>query len=90
MENLPRILIGLANFHTCLQELGLDILPGIKIHVGGTNGKGSTVNYLAAALMTNYKVATFQTPELFERNDIIQINKIPMGSSFVFGAVQPL
>ncbi|MDD3027002.1 MAG: Mur ligase family protein [Erysipelotrichaceae bacterium] len=75
MKNLPRISIGLDNFRACLLELGLDALEGVKIHVGGTNGKGSTVNFLCEALMTNYKVATFQTPELFERNDIIQIDK---------------
>lgn len=75
MDNLPRISIGLDNFQACLQELDLADLPGFKIHVGGTNGKGSTVNYLTDVLMTNYQVATFQTPELFDRNDIIQINK---------------
>ncbi len=78
MENLPRISIGLDNFKSCLKELELDCLPGFKIHVGGTNGKGSTVNYLCEILMTNYKVATFQTPELFERSDIIQVDKLPI------------
>ncbi len=78
MENLPKISVGLDNFRACLAELGmLDWQPKL-IHVGGTNGKGSTVNYLTTILEQEYQVGTFQTPELISRNDIIQINHQPI------------
>lgn len=45
------------------------------IHVAGTDGKGSTVSYLAAVLMKRgYKVGTFTSPHLEIYNDRIRIN----------------
>lgn len=45
------------------------------IHVAGTNGKGSTVNYLKTTYeLAGYKVATFVSPSLHMRNDIIKVN----------------
>lgn len=47
------------------------------IHFAGTNGKGSTVNYLKDILMVNgYKVATFTSPHLISHFDRIRINDI--------------
>ncbi|WP_249028740.1 bifunctional folylpolyglutamate synthase/dihydrofolate synthase [Tannockella kyphosi] len=45
------------------------------IHVAGTNGKGSTVHYLKTVYCkSGYRVATFVSPALHLRNDIIKIN----------------
>lgn len=45
------------------------------LHVGGTNGKGSTVNYLRNILqMADYKVGTFTSPHLVSHLDRIRIN----------------
>lgn len=45
------------------------------IHVGGTNGKGSTSTYLAFALeAAGYKVGLFTSPHLERYNESIQIN----------------
>lgn len=45
------------------------------VHIGGTNGKGSTVNYTKEVLKTaHYEVGTFTSPSLEKRLDIIQIN----------------
>ncbi|WP_406242350.1 bifunctional folylpolyglutamate synthase/dihydrofolate synthase [Tissierella carlieri] len=49
---------------------------GLKyIHVGGTNGKGSTSSYLAHALESGgYKVGLFTSPYIERFNERIQIN----------------
>ncbi len=45
------------------------------IHVGGTNGKGSTVNYLRSILQSaGYKVGSFTSPHLAVHLDRIRIN----------------
>ena len=45
------------------------------IHITGTNGKGSTLTYLATILKElNYKVGTFTSPHMVVHNDRIQIN----------------
>lgn len=45
------------------------------IHIGGTNGKGSTTNYIRSVLQKEgYKVATFTSPVLTTRLEIMRIN----------------
>ena len=49
------------------------------IHVTGTNGKGSTVNYLRSLLnQAGYKVGTFTSPYLISYHDRICIDKLPI------------
>ena len=49
------------------------------IHVAGTNGKGSTVNYIRSILeQAGYRVGTFTSPHLTTHNDRIRINNIPI------------
>lgn len=58
-----------------LQEVGNPHLKLKVIHIAGTNGKGSTTNYVRAILQTaGYKVATFTSPHLVKHNDRIRIN----------------
>lgn len=46
-----------------------------KVHIAGTNGKGSTVNYLQQMLIsTNFKVGSFISPYIITFNERIQIN----------------
>lgn len=48
-----------------------------KIHIGGTNGKGSTVSFLANLLINhNYKVGTFTSPFITNFNERIRINNL--------------
>ena len=45
----------------------------------GTNGKGSTVNYLRSILNAHgYKVGTFTSPYLISHNDRIRVDDIPI------------
>ena len=47
------------------------------IHVAGTNGKGSTVNYIRALLMSQgYKVGTLNSPHYVKHQDRIRVNDI--------------
>ena len=49
-----------------------------SIHIAGTNGKGSTANYIAAIYQENgYKVGKFTSPWLFKVNEMITINNEP-------------
>ncbi len=47
------------------------------IHIAGTNGKGSTTNYLKDILIANgYKTGTFTSPHLIDHRDRIRINDV--------------
>lgn len=46
------------------------------IHVAGTNGKGSIVNFLKDVLKDSYTVGTFVSPHLITYRDRIKINDI--------------
>lgn len=49
------------------------------VHITGTNGKGSTANYLAGIYQENgYKVAKFTSPGLFSINEMICVNNQPI------------
>ncbi|MBR4461494.1 MAG: bifunctional folylpolyglutamate synthase/dihydrofolate synthase [Erysipelotrichaceae bacterium] len=50
-----------------------------QIHVAGTDGKGSTVSYLAALLRSQgYKVGTFTSPHYLTHLDRIRIDDVPI------------
>lgn len=54
------------------------------IHVCGTNGKGSTSNYMRNVLtLANYKVGFFTSPALNHRLDIIQVNGVSIDEKTV-------
>ncbi|HPY84723.1 MAG TPA: bifunctional tetrahydrofolate synthase/dihydrofolate synthase, partial [Ruminococcus flavefaciens] len=45
------------------------------VHVAGTNGKGSVVEYISDALiMSGYKTGQFTSPYILRYNDRIRIN----------------
>ena len=62
------------NFDTFLSKIKFSFnLPAI--HIAGTNGKGSTANYIASIYKeAGYKVGLYTSPALFEINEMIQIN----------------
>lgn len=48
-----------------------------SVHIAGTNGKGSTTNFLRSVLQTaGYRVGTFTSPHLEVHNDRIRINDV--------------
>lgn len=65
------------HFQSLLKEYKVPTDTLKFIHVTGTNGKGSTVNYLRAFLQfANYKVGTFTSPYIIRYHDRICINNI--------------
>lgn len=86
MEEIINRLIGK---HDCSNELinqtisYFQITPNYPIIlIGGTNGKGSTVNYITNILMySGYKVGTFTSPHIFRYNERITINQKPINDN---------
>ncbi len=66
---------ALTNFKNFMNDMVNPQLLLKCVHIGGTNGKGSTTNYLSSVLQTEgYKVASFTSPPLVSRLDIMRIN----------------
>lgn len=61
------------------------------IHIGGTNGKGSTSNMIASILQeAGYKVGLYNSPHLVDFTERIKINGINCDKKFVFDFIQKL
>lgn len=68
---------GFEHFKAAMAELGNPQYQLDCIHIAGTNGKGSTTNYLRSILQTaGYTVGTFTSPHLIVHNDRIRINDV--------------
>lgn len=66
------------NFDAFLHKNGFSFtLPAI--HITGTNGKGTTANYIAAIYQySGYKVGRFTSPALDKINEMITVNNNPV------------
>jgi len=61
------------------------------IHIGGTNGKGSTSNMLASVLQeSGYKIGLYNSPHLIDFTERIKINGENCDKEFVFHFIQKL
>ena len=66
---------ALDNFKRFMHDLCNPQILLKTIHIGGTNGKGSTTNYVRSVLQKEgYKVATFTSPVLVTRLEVMRIN----------------
>lgn len=64
---------------TTLNKCHISMKQKNMIHIAGTNGKGSTVNYLRCILNAHgYRVGTFTSPYLICHNDRIRIDDVPI------------
>lgn len=78
------IRLGLENISSLLSELGEPQKYINAIHVGGTNGKGSTAAFIYSILNAKgYKVGLFTLPHLFSIQERIQINNTPISKEFI-------
>jgi len=68
--------IELKAFKAFMESIGNPQHKLSCIHVGGTNGKGSTTNALRSVLQQNYTVGTFTSPYLQTHHDRIRVNDI--------------
>ena len=66
------------NFDSFLKKTKFSFtLPAI--HIAGTNGKGSTANYIASIYQkAGYKVGLYTSPELYEVNEMIKVNGVEL------------
>ncbi|GLO66720.1 bifunctional folylpolyglutamate synthase/dihydrofolate synthase [Oceanobacillus kimchii] len=61
------------------------------IHIAGTNGKGSTSQFIQSALLANnYKVGSFTSPSFYGIRGFIQINQQPVSESVFSHAFQKM
>jgi dihydrofolate synthase/folylpolyglutamate synthase len=61
------------------------------IHIGGTNGKGSTSNMLASILQdSGYKIGLYNSPHLIDFTERIKINGKNCDKEFVYNFIQKL
>lgn len=75
-------LFGLKQFKQCIEDLGSPQLKLRCVHVAGTNGKGSTSNYVASiAQRSGYTVGLYTSPFLLHHNDRFRVNGVDMSDS---------
>ena len=75
---------GLKNVSKFINELNLPKNQLKYIHVGGTNGKGSTCSYISSILQeAGYKVGTFSSPHFYDYRERIKINNAKIEKSFI-------
>lgn len=61
------------------------------IHIGGTNGKGSTSNMLASVLQeSGYKIGLYNSPHLIDFTERIKVNGKNCDKEFVYHFIQKL
>lgn len=79
----------LSNTLTLAEHLGLPHQKFKSIHVGGTNGKGSTSHMLASILQeAGYTVGLYTSPHLKDFRERIRINGKPVSKQFVIGFIK--
>ncbi len=67
--------LGLASISRLLDQLGNPEKELKFIHIGGTNGKGSTSNFIGNILLeANYRVGLFTSPHMVRFNESIVFN----------------
>ncbi|WP_418554899.1 bifunctional folylpolyglutamate synthase/dihydrofolate synthase [Longibaculum muris] len=70
---------SIDEFRETLNRCRIPMKQKNMIHIAGTNGKGSTVNYLRSILNAHgYKVGTFTSPYLICHNDRIRVDDVPI------------
>jgi dihydrofolate synthase / folylpolyglutamate synthase len=70
---------GLARMEWMMEKLGHPETKMKTVHIGGTNGKGSTVTFLRSILeAAGYSVGTFTSPYIEQFNERISVNGKPI------------
>ena len=80
---------GLSNTVTLCESLGNPQTKFKSVHVGGTNGKGSTSHMLAAAFQTaGYKTGLYTSPHLKDFRERIKVEGSMISETYVTGFVE--
>jgi len=76
------IKFGLATTRALLKEVGNPHLVMPSIHIGGTNGKGSVVTLVAAALAeAGWRVGVYTSPHLASFRERIRVDGVPISEA---------
>ena len=76
--------LGLERIKPIYEKLIKSKISSKVVVVGGTNGKGTAVEFLSRLLMTkNKSVGTFTSPHLFNFNERIKINGMPVSDELI-------
>lgn len=82
---------GLGNITKLCEFFGNPQNELKMIHIGGTNGKGSTSNMLASVLQeAGYSVGLYNSPHLTDFTERIKVNGKNADKNFVFEFIQKL
>ena len=75
---------GLDKIKYFVDHLNLNIQDEKLIHIGGTNGKGSTCAYLSSIIQeSGYNVGTFTSPHFFDYRERIKVNNNKIEKGFI-------
>ena len=75
---------GLDNIKSFIDHLNINIQDIKLIHIGGTNGKGSTCAYLSSIIQeSGYRVGTFTSPHFFDYRERIKVNNNKIEKDFI-------
>jgi len=78
----------LSHFQRCMADLNNPQNQLKCIHIAGTNGKGSTSNFIRSVLENaGYKVGLYTSPYLISHNDRIRINNQPIDDERLLGYI---
>lgn len=83
--------LGLGRIQELLNRLGNPQLKLKTIHVGGTNGKGSTTSMIAKVLQqASYRVGVFTSPHLHRYTERFCINGVEISEQQVADLIQEI
>ncbi len=75
---------GLDNIRSFVDHLNINTQDIKLIHIGGTNGKGSTCAYLSSIIQeSGYRVGTFTSPHFFDYRERIKVNNDKIEKGFI-------
>ena len=75
---------GLDRIRSFVDQLNLSIQDIKFVHIGGTNGKGSTCKYLSSIFQeSGYKVGLFTSPHFFDFRERITVNNKKIEKNFI-------
>lgn len=82
---------GLENIKELLARLGNPQEKLSFIHIAGTNGKGSVMNFISTALTEGgYKTGRYISPAIFEYRELFQINGKPISKAELGKTMEPV
>lgn len=82
---------GLMRMEWLMERLGHPERKLKAVHIGGTNGKGSTLTYLRSVLeAAGYKTGSFTSPYIEQFNERISINGVPISDDDVLHLVNTI